>query len=72
MLPSDLKTRALRRARSRGISLGEMIRESLAAMLAYGARKEGDSLLADKAVFDGSSPRDTAAKHDDYLYGDKA
>ena len=35
------------------------------------SRRE-DPLFADKAVWHGSTPPDLAAKHDDYLYGDKA
>lgn len=30
-----------------------------------------DSLLSDTVVFDGPTPPDLSARHDDYLYGDK-
>lgn len=69
MLPESLKERAMREARERGVSFGEFIRESLSAMLAQ--TRGTDSLLADKAVFQGKAPSDLSSDHDRYLYGDE-
>jgi len=71
MLPADLRSQATRRAREMGISLGELIRESLADWLGRTeAPNNEDSLLADDAIFEGPVPRNLAAEHDRYLYGD--
>ena len=70
MLPRDLKERASREARSRGISLGELIREALAALIRRDNESSADDpLIADRAVYDGPIPADTAERHDDLLYG---
>ena len=69
MLPLDVKTRALRQARKLGISLGEFLRQSLAAALDRPAETKEDCLLHDEAVFRGQAPRDLSAGHDQYLYG---
>lgn len=69
MLPGELKARALRRAKQRGVSFGELVRESLAAMLSSAAPQSADSLLADRAVYNGKTPADLSAEHDRYLYG---
>ena len=70
MLPRDLKERAAREARARGVSLGELIREALTALLRRdpGSSTE-DPLIADRAVYDGPIPSDTSERHDDLLYG---
>jgi len=71
MISVDLKTRAERRARETGISLGELIRDSLASRLETVARRaDHDPLLSDEAVFAGKAPRDVARRHDAYLYED--
>ena len=72
MLPRELKLRALESARAKGISLGEIIRESLERALQEGANdsRARDPLLSDSEVFSGEAPRDLAEHHDDYLYGD--
>ena len=68
MLPSKLKTRAARQARNEGISLGELIRDSvekrLAAQNGKGAR---DPLFADGFVFRDDLPGDVSANLDKYL-----
>jgi hypothetical protein len=71
MLPLELKEKAMRRARERGISLGEFLRESLELALNSGASKnrKDDPLFADRAVFDGDVPSDLSENHDRYLYG---
>jgi len=68
MLPPELKRRAIKRAKERGVSFGELVRESLSVILT-GAPDTEDSLLADRAVYRGKTPRDLAAEHDRYLYG---
>ena len=70
MLPAELKARATRAARQRGISFGELVRRSLEAVVDNPATVYDDPLFADDAVFDGPSPTDLAAEHDDYLYGE--
>jgi plasmid stability protein len=70
MLPDDLKARATRKARSVGVSLGAFIRESLEKALDSEARQaDDDPLLADDAVYEGSTEVDVAENHDEYLYG---
>lgn len=73
MLPADLRRRAFARARERGVSLGELIRESLDSALPTSApARVHDSLFTDSAVFAGKAPKDLAAAHDRYLYGEDA
>jgi hypothetical protein len=70
MLPRDLKERAAREARSRGVSLGELIREALAGLLRGEQDPTGqDPLLGDTAVYEGPVPADTSERHDELLYG---
>ncbi len=73
MLPDDLKIRAHRRAKSIGVSLGELIRESLEVILSHPDEKKltEDPLFADDAVYDGKTPKDLSRNHDQYLYGEK-
>jgi len=69
MLPAELKARAVKRAKEMGISLGDLVRESLAAALRNGKRQdEVDPFFADTAVYDGPVPEDGAKNHDHYLY----
>lgn len=60
------------RASKQGISFSEFVRRAVEK--AVGARgstdSEDDPFLSDKAVFRGKAPRDMAARHDDYLYGE--
>lgn len=71
MLPLPLKRRARIQADRLGISLSELIRESLEASLEDRAGEAGeDALYGDDAVYDGPAPADLAADHDAYLYGD--
>ncbi len=70
MLPRDLKQRAALEARARGVSLGELIREALQRLLRAEDHPEGeDPLIGDCAIYEGPDPGDTAANHDDLLYG---
>jgi hypothetical protein len=71
MLPAELRHRSARRARERGLSFGELVRESLSTELDRKATpRAADPLFADRAVYKGRGPRDVAAEHDAYLYGD--
>jgi len=71
VLPPELKTRAIKRAKNRGISLGKLIREALETTLKQPARSSGeDPFFSDKTVFRGRAPRDLSKNHDKYLYGD--
>jgi hypothetical protein len=70
LLPPELKEKATLRAREEGISLVELIRESLAVALQTkeGKLRKDDPLFADHDVFDGEAPEDIAERHDRYLY----
>ncbi|OHB77022.1 MAG: hypothetical protein A2Z34_08780 [Planctomycetes bacterium RBG_16_59_8] len=68
MLPEDLKAQAFATAREMGISLGELIRESLRNAL-HAKKGLRDPLIADHAVSYRKGPADVAANHDDYLAG---
>lgn len=70
MLPRDLKNRATRRARERGLSLAELIREGLVMTLRPREPATRDPLFADDARYEGRCPRDYAVNHDRDLYGD--
>lgn len=77
MLPYELHSKACFVARERGISFGELVRESVeSAVEGKPARKKegwkGDPFFTDTAVFKGDAPSDLAERHDDYLYGDDA
>ena len=71
MLPDQLKGRARHLARKRGISLGQLIRESLEAALknegALSSRR--DPLFSDAGVYQDEAPSDLSLRHDEYLYG---
>lgn len=69
MLPPELKARAMRAARERGISFGELLRQSLRATIEGQRSVYDDPLFADSAVFEGETPEDLSTRHDDYLYG---
>jgi hypothetical protein len=70
MLPLPLKRRARLLADRLGVSLGELIRESLEATLRgeEGEVREEDALYGDDAVYEGPAPSDLSDRHDDYLY----
>lgn len=71
MMPDDLRTKAMTRARSMGMSLGQFIRTALERALEdrNNTSPEEDPLLDDRAVFDGEVPSDISKNHDSYLYG---
>ena len=60
MLPENLHRRAILRARKRGVSLGELIRDSLGAAMPNPTYDAGSDPLYEDAVFDGPAPADTA------------
>jgi|CXWL01.1.fsa_nt_gi hypothetical protein len=70
MLPAELKARALRRAKDKGVSFGSIVRESLELALNEEISVV-DCFFADSAVYKGKAPSDLSSRHDDYLYGDK-
>ena len=70
MLPQDLKARAERQAREEGLSLGELIRRSLARSVSRPASVAEDPIFYDDATYAGEIPEGYVADHDDYLYGD--
>jgi hypothetical protein len=71
MLPVDLKQRASTLATRLGISLGELIRQSLEAALRGNAGEvREDPLFTDQAVYRGPVPANLSADHDDFLYGE--
>jgi hypothetical protein len=69
MLPAELKARAAKRAKEMGISLGDLIRDALAAALRDGKKQEEiDPLFKDIVVYDGPAPKDGIKNLDHYLY----
>ena len=69
MLPGELRRRAARRAKERGVSLGVLVRESLDSSLPpLSENAAADTFFADRGVFGGKGPRDLARDHDRYLY----
>ena len=72
MLPSDLKTKAMNLARKQGLSLGELIRDSLQARLQQikGGTPMPDPLFSDREIFKGKVPADLSTNTDSYLYDD--
>ena len=71
MLQEQLKGRARQLARERGISLGQLIRESLEATLKDDGMSSSrrDPLFSDAGVYQGKAPSDLSLRHDEYLYG---
>jgi hypothetical protein len=73
MLPEALKRAAQAHASRRGISLGELLRESLEYRLKeQPVDRLHDPLFADRATYVDNGPIDTAERHDDFLYEDPA
>lgn len=67
-LSDDLRALAEQAARSQGVSLEDFVRSCVSARLNETA---SDPLLSDNALFEGPTPPDLSARHDDYLYGDQ-
>jgi hypothetical protein len=73
VFPAPLKDLATARARSAGISFGEFVRRAVEkAAMETTRRQRGrrDTLLADRAVFNGRAPQDLSRRHDACLYGE--
>ncbi len=71
MLPDELHRRATRRARERGVSLGELIRVSLDATVQAVSYDSDADPLFENAVFDGPAPADLSRNHDRHLYDER-
>ncbi|MFW6012510.1 MAG: CopG family transcriptional regulator [bacterium] len=71
MLPEDLKLRAQETARRLGVSLGELIRDSLESRLDVTGDRQDDPLFRDVPIYDGEVPSDLSEEHDRYLYGEE-
>jgi Arc/MetJ family transcription regulator len=78
VLPSDVKAEAMRRARARGISFGELVREALARLLREPgedanrrARRQAVQAMLRFARHAPAGPRDLSANLNDYLYNGK-
>lgn len=68
LLPADLRRKADQEAKSLGISLSELVRRRLEE----GGQDPADgrpSRFFSRQPWTGTVPADTAANHDDYLYG---
>ena len=68
MLPIELQKQARQLARKRGISLGELVRQSLARESATAYQANADLFWIEAGTFH-SGQSDLAANHDDELYG---
>ncbi|MSV35470.1 MAG: hypothetical protein EXQ47_07715 [Bryobacterales bacterium] len=77
VMPELLKAKAVARARQRGISFGELVRQAVEKEVAAPARgkskkKTGDPFWDNLVTYDDDGPVDLAARHDDYLYGEES
>jgi hypothetical protein len=71
-LPDRLMNRAEQLAERMGVSLDDLVRESLEVLFHEKATSaEEDPYLSDWKVFEGPTPSDVVERFDDYLYGDK-
>lgn len=69
MLPIDLKSKAQKIASKKGMSLGELIRESLEQRISRSKTLEtSDPFFDDENFYTGDVPSSISSKHDDYLY----
>lgn len=72
MLPPELKIAAQNLANELGISVGNLIRETLQLRLEQNKEnRKKDLLFSDFSVYEGYTPSDLSANHDSYLYGAK-
>jgi hypothetical protein len=71
MLPEELRRRAISRAKQKGVSLGELIRDSLDSALPHVSYDIGKDPLFEDVIYDGPAPRDLSRRHDEYLYDKK-
>ena len=67
-LSADLRQRAQKKARERGVSLKQFVETSVLKSIVEDIEDTStDSFLADTFVAKGSGPRDVASNHDRYL-----
>ncbi len=71
LLPPDLKIRAEKAARQKGISFGELVRRGLERMIMDRPTPERDSFFSDESFFEGKVPPDASKNLDEYMYGRK-
>jgi len=71
MLPEALRRRALFRAKQKGVSLGELIRDSLGAALPGELYGDQPDPLFEDVIFDGPAPADLSGRHDEYIYDEE-
>lgn len=71
MLPEDLKLRAQETAGRLGVSLAELIRDTLERRLDARRDWQDDPLFAEVPVYEGAVPRDLSVEHDRDLYGER-
>lgn len=67
MAPDELLDELRELARERGVSLGEVIREALELRARLGRSRTPPSFIG--AIATGEPGHDTAARHEDVLYG---
>lgn len=67
LLPTDLKAKANQLAEKMGISLDELIRDSLANRCASKLLKN-NLFFDDHSFYEGKTPIDASSRVDDYLY----
>ncbi len=74
LLPVKLRREAENAARSQGITLSELIRRKLAAVVTSqkGRRRAQDALFRPAHLIASEGATDLSARHDDYLYGKNA
>lgn len=70
MLPRALKAKAARLAKERGVSLGQYIREAVERSVGESGR-QNDAIFNPTVLPLDDGPTDMAARHDDYLYGER-
>lgn len=73
LLPDKLRREAEAEASRRGISLSQLIRDQLEKLTRArrgGPTRRRDPLFANASPVDAGEP-DLAARHDDYLYGER-
>lgn len=72
-LPPELESRAVERAKERGVSLGQLVCDLLEAHLrdSGSPSRRDNPFFRDTRVFTGDVPPDLSLNHDEYLYGER-
>ncbi|MCA1743776.1 MAG: hypothetical protein ABR542_07625 [Desulfonatronovibrio sp.] len=70
MIPKELKAQAVRCAEMTGVSLGQLIRDSLQKEIEHAQTQvhSQDSFFEDKEIYEGEAPLDSSVDHDNYIY----